>query len=125
MMSPSDDEIRARMRQIREDTGLTQELFVGRLNATADALFGAGVKRYRQDTLSKIENRQSPTFVDVAVWSSLDPKRRGKVWLAWGEDADSALAAPPRRQGPSVIQEPPPDTFDQPIPRRKPGQRRA
>lgn len=52
---------------------------------------------------------------------------RWREWLQAREDRVGATAAP--RQGPSVIQEPPPDTFDQPVPRRtprqKPGERPA
>lgn len=114
------------MAQIRKDTGLTQELFVTRLNDAARQLYGDEGKRYRQDTLSKIERAhgQAPTFEDVAVWAAVDPKRRGKLWLAWNETIDNTMAQP--RQGPSVIKEPPEEIFDQPIPRRrKPGERRA
>lgn len=126
-MNSAREAIRGRMLQIRKDAGLTQEAFVERLNAAARQLYGDDGRRYRQDTLSKIEkpNGQAPTFDDVAIWAAVDPKRRGKLWLGWDEAVDSALVAAPRRQGPSVIQEPPADTFDQPIPATKPGRRQA
>lgn len=125
MAEPDESAIGGRMLLVREATDLLQKEFVARLNEASLTLYGRRGPRYDPPRVSKLENgRQEPTLADVAIYAAVDPRRRGKLWLAWNESADSALAAP-RRQGPSVIQEPPTDTFDQPIPRRKPGQRRA
>lgn len=125
-MSARREPIRLRMKQVRDEARMTQEVFCAELNRASAALFGDEGPRYRQGVLSKIETgMQAPTFDDIEVWAAVDPRRRGKLWLAWEEDVDSALEVP-RRQGPSIIQEPPPEVFDnQPMPRRKPGQRRA
>jgi transcriptional regulator with XRE-family HTH domain len=88
----SDAEIRQRLRQIREATGLTQLRFLPHLNAAAVHL---GVREYSQSTLSKLESGpQAPSFDDIAVFAAVDPEGRGKLWLAWGETADATLRPP-------------------------------
>lgn len=79
----------ARLKLVREATGLTQLQFLPRLNAVAAKLH---VREYSQSTLSKLETgTQEPSFDDVAVFAAVDPERRGKLWLAWNEREDSAL----------------------------------
>ena len=95
----------ARLKQVREATGLTQLQFLPRLNAASRQVLGEGVREYSQSTLSKLETAaQESVFEDVEVYAAVDPQSRGKLWLAWGEDADSSLAEP--KAGPSVIRKP-------------------
>jgi transcriptional regulator with XRE-family HTH domain len=78
-----------RLRAVREATGLTQLQFLPLLNEAAARL---GVRAYAQSTLSRLETGlQEATFDDVAVFASVDPERRGKLWLAWNEQTDSTL----------------------------------
>lgn len=98
-----------RLKAVREAAGVTQLQFLARLNAAAESL---GKRTYAQSQLSRLENGlQEPTFDDVAVFALVDPERRGKLWLAWGETTDSAQLP---KAGPSVIKEPPAEIFDQP-----------
>jgi transcriptional regulator with XRE-family HTH domain len=83
----------ARLRAVREATGLTQLQFLAKLNAAAERL---GTRAYVQSLLSRLENGlQVPSFDDIAVYASIDPERRGKLWLAWGEAEDATLKARP------------------------------
>lgn len=79
------DGVGARLRAVREATGLTQVQFLARLNRAAEQL---GVRPYAQSVLSRLENGlQQATFDDVAVYAAVDPLGRGKLWLGWGEEA--------------------------------------
>jgi transcriptional regulator with XRE-family HTH domain len=115
-----------RLKAVREATALLQKDFVARLNDVVAELYGDRAVKFDAPRVSKLENgRQEPTFADIAVYAMVDPLRRGKLWLAWEEEVDSAMAAP-RRHGPSVIKQPPDEIFNQPVPRRrKPGERQA
>lgn len=116
----------ARLRDVRESTKLRLEDFVPALNARARELLGDAAPTFNGGRVSKLElGVQRASLDDIAVYAAIDPQRRGKLWLAWDEAVDSAITRP-RRQGPSVIQEPPEETFNQPIPRkRKPGEKHA
>lgn len=82
-----------RLKQVRADLGLTQLEFLPVLNAAAAR---AGVASYTQSKLSKLESgSQAADFDDVAAFAAADPKRRGKLWLAWGEETDSTLGKRP------------------------------
>lgn len=82
-----------RLRSIREASGLTQVQFLERLNRATAA---AGMRPYVQSVLSRLENGgQQATVDDIAVFAAVDPKGRGKLWLAWGEKDDPTL----RRHG--------------------------
>lgn len=89
----ADSGISDRLKAVREATGLTQLRFLPRLNHVAVAL---GVREYSQSTLSKLESgAQAASFDDVAVFAAVDPKRRGRLWLAWGEERAEQTAEPP------------------------------
>lgn len=83
--------VRERMLAIREERKDRQGDFAARLNQAAESL---GVPtRYTQDMVSKMENGGRTIFIeDVAVLALVDPRRRGKLWLGWGEERDSSLA---------------------------------
>ena len=87
------EERKRRIKAVREALGLTQEALLPVLNDAAQRL---GVRVFKQSSLSKIEGGpQAVSFDDVAVYAAVDPKRRGKLWLAWGEKADATMAATP------------------------------
>lgn len=111
MSKRSEQPMAQRLRMIREAAGLTQLQFLPKLNAASRAVLGEGEREYSQSTLSKLESgAQEPIFDDVAVFAWVDPLKRGKLWLAWGESRDSATAetheelaarlgvSPPRRK---------------------------
>lgn len=108
--------IARRLREVREATGLTQIEFLPRLNAAAKSL---NMKRtYAQALLSRFETgTQVPTFADVAAYAVVDPKRRGKTWLAWGERADAITReteeAVSRRLGAAPMEMRPVDELDE------------
>lgn len=140
-----------RIRSARESLGWTQERLGAAVGSSANyvaqvegglpisekklARYGAALSlslpflRYgaAQDVDVDTIRREAHTAARREVLTELT----AWVTAAWpsGAPAPAAPAAvttpTPRRQGPSVIQEPSPDTFDQPIPRRKPGQKRA
>lgn len=84
--NPSTDPLAARLVAIREATGLRQTDFVVQLNRVARGLYGRGVRRYRQPTVSNLEcGHQAVSLMDVAVYAAMDPKKRGKLWVGWGE----------------------------------------
>lgn len=92
-MTGSDLPRNARIRAVREATGLTQQAFLYQLNAASARVLGDGVREYSQSTLSKLESgAQEAAFEDITVFAAVDPKRRGKLWLAWGEEVDSFKA---------------------------------
>jgi transcriptional regulator with XRE-family HTH domain len=87
--SRSIEPVHVRLRAVREATGETQVVFLPRLNREAAA---RGVREYSQSTLSKLESgTQAATFDDIAVFAGVDPKGRGKLWLAWGEAEDATV----------------------------------
>lgn len=84
-----------RARLIREATGLQQAPFA-QLLSTAAARIGV-VERYIASKVSKIETEsRTMTLDDVTVLASVDPERRGKLWLGWDECEDSTMYAPPK-----------------------------
>jgi hypothetical protein len=105
-----------RLREVRGPRRL--EDFVPELNAASRALGEEG-PIFSQSRVSKLElGAQRASLDDIAIYALLDPKRRGKLWLAWNEAEDSAMARP---HGPSVIKPAPDEIFDRaPLPRRKP-----
>lgn len=125
-VKPPEALISDRLRAIREATQLLQKDFVARLNAAVAELYGDGAVMFDAPRVSKLENgRQEATLADIAVYAAVDPLRRGKLWIGWGDSVDSAMVPVPR-QGPSVIKQPPEEIFDRPAPRkRKPGEKRA
>lgn len=61
------------------------------------ALLGGagGGTRYDSSVISRIENGERKlTLADVERIAAVDPERRGKLWLGWGELADSTMAEP-------------------------------
>lgn len=95
MLSPL-SEIGDRFKSVREATGLLQRDFVALLNDAAKALYGARAPRFDAPRVSKLENgRQEASIMDVAIYATVDPLRRGKLWVGWSETADSALGVAP------------------------------
>lgn len=123
--APVPGSVGERLRDVREATRLKIEDFVPALNRVSRDLFGDAGPAFNGGRVSKLElGVQRASLDDIAVYAAIDPKRRGKLRLAWNETVDRSMAQP--RQGPSVIQQPPEEIFDQPIPRRKkPGEKRA
>lgn len=77
----------ARFRSIREALGMTQVQFRDYLQEQAGVEIG-------QAELSRLETgMQRPTVEDIAVWSCLDPHKRGRLWLAWGDEPTRATRA--------------------------------
>jgi transcriptional regulator with XRE-family HTH domain len=79
-----------RMRSIRELRGEKQPEFATELTRAA--------KRLRLDVtyegskVSRLESgRQIFTLEDVTIVASVDPEKRGREWLAWGEDGPILL----------------------------------
>lgn len=78
---------------IRRDLGpdprheLSQRDMAERMAEAAKALGLDGV-RYDSSVVARIESgARRLTLDDVAVIAAVDPKRRGRAWLAWGEGA--------------------------------------
>lgn len=91
-MSPPPEPVGQRLRQVRLDARMTQVEWSERLNGVARALLGADAPRYRQGLVTKLETgMQAPSFDDIAVYATADPKRRGKLWLVWAETVDATL----------------------------------
>ena len=91
-MKATDEPVRARLLAVREALRMTQAQFLGPLNKEAAA---RGVRAYSQSTLSKLEGGgQAVTLDDIAVFAAVDPLKRGKLWLGWGEErsAEKPLA---------------------------------
>jgi transcriptional regulator with XRE-family HTH domain len=89
MAAREGEEHSVRLKAIREATGLTQLQFLERLNSVAKKL---GTRPYVQSLLSRLENGlQVPSFDDITVYATVDPKARGKLWLAWNETEDATL----------------------------------
>jgi transcriptional regulator with XRE-family HTH domain len=104
-----------RLKAVREATGLTQVQFIPRLNQAAEKL---GVRPYAQSVLSRLENGgQQATFDDIAVYATVDPLHRGKLWLAWGEADDATLEKPHVRDIPLEAMER--VTSKKPAPRKR------
>jgi transcriptional regulator with XRE-family HTH domain len=92
------DEQAARLKAVREASGLTQLQFLAKLNGVAERL---GSRPYVQSLLSRLENGlQVPSFDDVTVYAMLDPERRGKLWVGWGETEDPTMRRPVTRDIP-------------------------
>lgn len=70
------------------------------------------------------ENSAEPDSDEVAILATLYGLSSQELRFAELLTPTAAIVAPPR-QGPSVTREPPEETFDQPIPRKKPGRRQA
>ncbi len=76
-----------RVREIREALDQKQPKFAQTLTAAAKRL---GIDAtYDNTQVSKMEvGRREVTLNDAAVIASVDPSKRGKAWLAWGERAE-------------------------------------
>jgi hypothetical protein len=74
---------------------------------------------YDPSAISRTENGgRKLSLDDVPPFAAVDPLRRGKLWLAWGEQSDTTMSA--ARQGPSIIQENDDAIFDEPnVPEKK------
>jgi transcriptional regulator with XRE-family HTH domain len=80
-----------RCKDVRSATGLKQADFAARLDQAAKRLHGEKAIRYDQPLVSILENGgRSMTLEDVAVYAAVDPLRRGKLWMGWGEHIESA-----------------------------------
>lgn len=87
-MPKSADDVPARLRAIREATGLTQEQFRA-------VLVRAGLD-LSQSQLSRLENGlETPSLDELAAYAAVDPLKRGRLWVAWGDDAKEGRAATP------------------------------
>jgi hypothetical protein len=98
---PEKSSVQDRLKSIREATAgaPTQGAFAAVLQHKAERLFGEEVEhRYAQTLVNRLENGgQPPTLQDIAVYAALDPRNRGKLWLAWGEAVDSSIRRQPLR----------------------------
>lgn len=78
-------DVPARLRAIREATGLTQEQFRA-------VLARAGLD-ISQSQLSRLENGgEVPDLDELAAYAAVDPLQRGRLWLAWGDDLQEGRA---------------------------------
>lgn len=74
----SSDDVPARLRAIREATGMTQKQFRA-------ALARAGLTR-TQGQISSLENGGKKASLDeLAAYAVVDPLKRGRLWVAWGD----------------------------------------
>lgn len=102
------DPIGARCKEVRLATGLKQADFAGLLSRAAKQLHGGAATGYDQPLVSLIENGgRDITLEDVAVYAAVDPMRRGKLWLGWGESRDPATAETPEELAARLGVEPP------------------
>jgi hypothetical protein len=87
---------------------MTVRQFAELLTARAQAM---GIeRRYDGGAISRIETNQRPlTPTDIAVIASVDPLRRGRLWLGWGEDALEEQCTPSRLDPDNVLCAPPAD----------------
>ena len=77
-----------RVRSIRELRGEKQPEYATALNAAAKRL--KLPKNYSVSTISRLETgRQEITLEDVLIIAAVDPEKRGRDWLAWGDSAVS------------------------------------
>ena len=77
-------------------------------DAFADALTQRGARRYYGPEISLIESgKKALTLDDVETIAAMDPERRGKLWLGWGESVDATMH-PPREEPAHVEPEPEP-----------------
>src|SRR4051812_46961163 len=80
-----------RVRTVREALGENQPAFARRLSEAAQNL-GLIWLRYDNTIVSKLEiGARDLSTDDTVVVAAIDPERRGKLWLAWGEERDSAI----------------------------------
>lgn len=78
-----------RVREVREATGRRQIDFAVLLVAEAQRQ-GMSWLNYDNSIVSKLENAtRQMSLDDVTVIAAIDPERRGKLWLSWGEERDS------------------------------------
>lgn len=120
----SDEALRERLRAVREATGLKQQDFAAAAERAARSLLGDDAPRYTQTRVSDLERGgRYVALEDIAVYASLDPDRRGKLWLAWNELQDASMAGP--RLGPSIIQTPDPKITKRPkLPEKAPAKKK-
>lgn len=81
-------------------------------DAFATLLTERGKKAYYGPDFSVLERdmKKTPLSIeDIEVIASVDPERRGKYWLAWGELPDETMA---QSQGPTIIKEPSDAVFE-------------
>lgn len=87
--------VAARFVSVREALRLSQAELVDRLNAASRTLFGDDGPLFNQGRVSKLElGVQRASLDDIAIYASLDPRQRGKLWLAWNERAERVAARP-------------------------------
>lgn len=66
----------------------------------AELLNAPGRPRYDSSVISRIENGERKlSLTDVEALAAIDPHRRGKLWLAWGEVEDATMADQPPASG--------------------------
>jgi transcriptional regulator with XRE-family HTH domain len=95
MRPPESASVGERLKSVREAMRLEQRAFVERLNAVSRALFGRGGPTFDQGRVSRLEtNKQRASLEDIAVYATIDPKRRGKLKLAWNETHDVTMVEP-------------------------------
>lgn len=84
-----------RIRKVRERRGEKQPEFAAAMNEAAQVLGIAD--RYDNTKVSKMEiGSRDVTLQDVQVIASIDPEKRGRRWLAWGDTPQTAAADVPR-----------------------------
>ena len=99
-----DDSLGDRVFEVRKALGdkrkpLSQEAF-------AALLTERGEKVYYGPDFSNVERNKKPlTLEDVAVIASVDPERRGKLWLGWGEAQDGTMAESVPRLRPGDVRQ--------------------
>lgn len=113
-----------RVRMIREARGEKQPEFAAAMNGAAKAL---GVdERYDNTKVSKMEiGGRAVSLDDVRVIASLDPEKRGLLWLAWGDAvAHQSVDVPRGAMGKTSLPQYPmkPVSGATPSRRKRPGQ---
>lgn len=62
----------------------------------AELLNGVSGGRYDSSIISRMESGERKlSLADITALAAVDPERRGKLWVGWGEEADEARAQPP------------------------------
>lgn len=80
-----DAEIGARIREIREALGLQQDEMRALLERHGLHVSKTAYSRYET-------GGARATYEDIAVFACVDPRKRGRLWLAWG-DAPASRSA--------------------------------
>jgi transcriptional regulator with XRE-family HTH domain len=84
-LSDEDAQRGQRVKAIREARAVTGKEFAAALEAiTGD--------RYDTSEVSRLETgNRVATWRDILAIAALDPEKRGRDWLAWGDDPDAGL----------------------------------